>query len=492
MDNATIYNSHWAITPEALQNIASYDVEKLEDPVPEPQEGMSYKEGLSSFMKQFDECIQLTEEGVGVIDVKGPLMPHPGAVERVYFGAVDSVQLADLIRNAADMEEVKSLVLNIESPGGTVVGTAEVGAALRAFNQTGKESFAFTDSMMASAAYWIGSQATQVVATESALVGSVGVIRPHADMTGMYDKAGLKIEIFRAGKFKVPGAMGTSLTDEQREDIQAGVDEVHKEFKETVNMKRKVPDKYMEGKVYYGKDALDKDFLDKVVEGLFSVIGKATASAIHHDGVDNLNTVMSEEPNNNIEEAEEVNAVEEIPVVAVEKAANEKVAETVDKEEADLPKENESSEEDSAEEGNEEPTEELASEEPNEEAVEELNAEDLETITLEEDPLSVIDELKASLEEANASLASFKEEFNNKLEELSSERAEVLAQEKAAKIAAECGVEAADVTGEDKAIEKESKYAHMNAAELWEACAKINGENEKRKFYLDHIQPRQR
>ena len=129
---------------------------------------------------------------------------------------------------------------------------------------------------------------------------------------------------------------------------------------------------------------------------------------------------------------------------------------------------------------------------PNEEAVEELNAEDLETITLEEDPLSVIDELKASLEEANASLASFKEEFNNKLEELSSERAEVLAQEKAAKIAAECGVEAADVTGEDKAIEKESKYAHMNAAELWEACAKINGENEKRKFYLDHIQPRQR
>ena len=44
---------------------------------------------------------------------------------------------------------------------------------------------------------------------------------------------------------------------------------------------------------------------------------------------------------------------------------------------------------------------------PNEEAVEELNAEDLETITLEEDPLSVIDELKASLEEANASLASF-------------------------------------------------------------------------------------
>ena len=357
MDNATIYNSHWAITPEALQNIASYDVEKLEDPVPEPQEGMSYKEGLSSFMKQFDECIQLTEEGVGVIDVKGPLMPHPGAVERVYFGAVDSVQLGDLIRNAADMVEVKSLVLNIESPGGTVVGTAEVGAALRAFNKTGKKSFAFTDSIMASAAYWIGSQATQVVATESALVGSVGVIRPHADMTGMYDKAGLKIEIFRAGKFKVPGAMGTSLTDEQREDIQAGVDEVHKEFKETVNMKRKVPDKYMEGKVYYGKDALDKDFLDKVVEGLFSVIGKATASAIHHDGVDNLNTVMSEEPNNNIEEAEEVNAVEEIPVVAVEKAANEKVAETVDKEEADLPKENESSEEDSAEEGNEEPTE---------------------------------------------------------------------------------------------------------------------------------------
>lgn len=279
MDESTLQSEYWAITPSALQQLVSYDFSKLESPVePLANEGeLSFKEREKAFMAQFDEQLQITADGVGILDVKGTLMPNPDIVDRFFFNAASHSRLTALVGAAAQSEEVKALVLNIDSPGGTVMGTPEFGQAVRDFNDTGKPSFAVADkSLMASAAYWVGSQASGVYATESAIPGSVGVLSAHVDLTEARKKDGVKVEVFKAGKFKAAGAMATALTEEQRDAKIAGLNEMHEEFKAVVTANRPIAAEHLEGQTFSGKRAAEIGMVDGVVSGLAEVIDMAT------------------------------------------------------------------------------------------------------------------------------------------------------------------------------------------------------------------------
>jgi signal peptide peptidase SppA len=279
MENSTFLNSHWAITPEAFAKFAGYDLDRLTIPdsvlsVSESADDDSYRGRMARFMRQFDEQISIDEDGIASLSICGPIMPNPDAVDRYFFEACDSVRVANLIRSAADDSRIKSLVLHINSPGGMVVGTPEVGNAIRAFNDSGKISIAFADTLMASAAYWIGSQASAVFSTESALLGSIGVIRPHVDASGMREQMGIKMEVFRGGKHKVAGAYNTEMTDEQREFIQSGVDEIHEQFKSAVrNGRGDIKDDDMQGQIFYGSKAVEKGLANGTVDNIDSIYG---------------------------------------------------------------------------------------------------------------------------------------------------------------------------------------------------------------------------
>jgi len=109
---------------------------------------------------------------------------------------------------------------------------------------------------MASAAYWIASAADRVVASPSATVGSIGVYIAIPDYSAAAEMAGIKMVVIKSGKFKGAGIEGTSLNADQIENLQASVDTIHTEFKDAVNMKRKlVKAEAMEGQVFSGKQA---------------------------------------------------------------------------------------------------------------------------------------------------------------------------------------------------------------------------------------------
>ena len=78
-------------------------------------------------------------------------------------------------------------------------------------------------------------------------MGSIGVLLPVVDRSEAYAKAGIKVEVFAAGKFKGAGVPGTSLTDDQRHWIQEGVNETWGQFKDAVRSRRNVPNEAMEG-----------------------------------------------------------------------------------------------------------------------------------------------------------------------------------------------------------------------------------------------------
>jgi signal peptide peptidase SppA len=195
------------------------------------------------------------EGGIASVRVYGPLMRQPDLFSVLLFGATDMNQVAAAIGEAAGREDVDALLLDIDSPGGTVNGTPELGQAV-ADAAKRKTVYAFTAGQMSSAAYWIASQADAIYATPSARVGSIGVLLPFVDSTEKLRDQGLKVEVFAAGKFKAMGTPGVSLTDEQRELIQSDIEEIAADFKAAVLARgRRIPDEAMEGQTFSARKA---------------------------------------------------------------------------------------------------------------------------------------------------------------------------------------------------------------------------------------------
>jgi ClpP class serine protease len=132
---------------------------------------------------------------------------------------------------------------------------------------------AFTDTEAASAAYWIGSAADRFVATPSATVGSVGVYMAIPDYSKAFEMEGVRMDVIKSGTLKGAGIPGTSLTDAQRADLQAQVEEIHADFKASVLGKRSmVADEDMEGQVFSGRTAARKGLVTGLGTNLAALI----------------------------------------------------------------------------------------------------------------------------------------------------------------------------------------------------------------------------
>lgn len=467
MENSTFLNSIWAITPDEFARFASYDFSRLKDPLEirasddddDDDAPKSYKERLEAFMRQFHEKIEVGEDGTGTLRIEGPIMPNPDIYDRYYFNACDSVRVAGLIRAAAGDESIERLVLHINSPGGMVVGTPEVGEAIREFNASGKESIAFADTLMASAAYWIGSQASSIATTGSALVGSIGVIRPHVDATGAYEKMGLKVQIFRGGKHKVAGAMGTAMSKEQTDHIQAGVDACHERFQVAVNYRRKVDARHMEGQVFYGEEAQSIGLVDRIVSGIGEVRTSGQAGSGDRAvsiSVDRIENAMS-------------NSADTPPVASPGKAELDSAFARVGELEGQL----------------------AAATEQVTLAAEQLSAAESDLAAANERITALetsADAANAQIADLNLQLESAQANFDAAVEAKAKELAEPLAEAKAAEIAARAGTDAADLTGAgDEGSADQSAFASMTDEQKWAHCASLTDKDEQRAFYLKHI-----
>ena len=191
-------------------------------------------------------------DGVGIVPLVGVIGKGLSPLEKM-MGAVDVNDVSAAIDAFASNPEVEKIALQISSPGGTVTGVEELANKVRNLE---KPTLSYTDSEMASAAYWIGSAADRVVASPSSTVGSVGVYMAIPDYSEAAKMQGIKMVVIKSGKFKGAGIEGTSLNEDQMGNLQASVDTIHAEFKEAVNMKRKmVKAEAMEGQTFSGKQA---------------------------------------------------------------------------------------------------------------------------------------------------------------------------------------------------------------------------------------------
>jgi signal peptide peptidase SppA len=200
----------------------------------------------------------IAEDGTGVIPIAGVIGKGLSPLEKM-TGAVDVSDISETIDDYATNPQVTRIAFQVSSPGGTVTGVEELANKVR---NIAKPTMSYSDTEMASAAYWIASAADKVVASPSSTIGSIGVYMVVADYSEAAKAEGIKMIVIKAGQHKAIGVPGAEVTEDQQDHLQEGVDEIHGDFKAAVLKTRKlVKAEDMEGQVFSGKQAAQRNLV---------------------------------------------------------------------------------------------------------------------------------------------------------------------------------------------------------------------------------------
>ena len=201
---------------------------------------------------------------VAVVKIDGAIGKRLTQMEMDCYGGVDLDDTDQVLSAALTDPRVQTVVLDIHSPGGSVIGVHETYTRIMALAET-KEVHAFVNAMACSAGYYIASAADHIAAAPSAIVGSIGVYMAMLDASRWYENEGLKINVMQGGKWKTMGAEWKPLTDEERAKLQAGVDALFTQFRAAVNEKRpQVAASTMEGQWMTAQEGLDLGLVDEL------------------------------------------------------------------------------------------------------------------------------------------------------------------------------------------------------------------------------------
>ena len=197
----------------------------------------------------------VTQRGNMVDDVSGP-------------GTASTQQFSNILRAALQDETVSQILIDIDSPGGSVYGVAELADEIVSARAQ-KPVVAIANSLAASAAYWIGCSASEFYVTPGGEVGSIGVWQAHQDYSKAMDEAGVKTTLISAGKFKVEGNPYAPLDEEAQGFMQSRVDDYYAAFTKAVAKGRGVPisqvrDGMGQGRVLGADAALASSMVDGI------------------------------------------------------------------------------------------------------------------------------------------------------------------------------------------------------------------------------------
>ena len=222
---------------------------------------------------------------VGLIPIIGVISQRASMISEISGpgGGASIQKLTAQFRQALDDPNCKAIVFDVDSPGGGVAGVTELASEIfNARNQ--KPIVAVVNSMSCSAAYWLSSAASRIVVSPGGQAGSIGVYMLQMDESEALKKAGLKINVIKAGKYKTEGIASEPLSDEARAAFQANVDEYYGMFVKAVAQNRgasqtAVRNGYGQGRSLLAAEAVKQNLadregtLDEVLAGLGVRIG---------------------------------------------------------------------------------------------------------------------------------------------------------------------------------------------------------------------------
>lgn len=259
-----VLTSPWAIMPDKLREIrAVYDAHTNGESI-----------DLTAVEARLGKPLQNAEQGytvrsgVAVVPVNGVIGKRMNMFSEISGGASTELIARD-INAALEDQSVQSILLHIDSPGGTVDGVENLADIIRAAAQI-KPVVSFADGTMASAAYWLGSAADAIVASSSTTeIGSIGVVTAHRDVSKAEEMAGIKTVEITAGKYKRIASQYGPLTESGRAEIQRQIDGIYTIFVDTVAQNRgvsaeKVLADMADGRVFLAREAQARGMVDYI------------------------------------------------------------------------------------------------------------------------------------------------------------------------------------------------------------------------------------
>ena len=177
--------------------------------------------------------------------------------------------IAKRVREAGEAEEVKAIVLDINSPGGTVAAVQNIYSEILKAKKNGKKVVALFRDVAASGGFYIAMGADKIVAEPGTITGSVGVIMQSANVEGLFDKIGVKMVPITSGKYKDIGSAYRPMTPEEKALLQDMVDDTYTQFFAAVkagrpNVAEETLREYTDGRVFTGQRAYNLGFIDKL------------------------------------------------------------------------------------------------------------------------------------------------------------------------------------------------------------------------------------
>lgn len=184
------------------------------------------------------------------------------------------------IQAAREDDDVKAVLIRINSPGGSAPASQEVGAEIKKLRKTGKPTITSMGDMAASGGYWIAATTEKIYANPGTITGSIGVYIPYANWEELYRKIGLHTEKIKSGPHKDMLSPERPITLEERAIVQAMVDDLYEQFVSVVAEGRKLDPvrvrQLADGRVYTGRQAKAAGLVDEMgtMEDALLALGK--------------------------------------------------------------------------------------------------------------------------------------------------------------------------------------------------------------------------
>lgn len=220
---------------------------------------------------------------IAVVPVYGTIIQRAGAFDDV-SGCTSTQMIGGMLRSAMQDDTVAGIVMDFDTPGGSVYGVGELADEIRAARAV-KPVYGIANSLSASAGYWLMSQCDQAFCMPGGEVGSIGVYGAHENVSKMLADAGVEVTLISAGKFKTEGNPYGPLSEEGLAAMQDRINQYYGAFTSAVAKGRNVPvaqvrDGMGQGRVLGAVDAKaagmidDVDTLDGVVKRMQRAIAR--------------------------------------------------------------------------------------------------------------------------------------------------------------------------------------------------------------------------
>jgi signal peptide peptidase SppA len=263
----------WALMPERLQAMTAVLTRWSSDEPPSEETlfQINADRVLRDTRKQFasDRAASSAGLGIAVLPLYGVVTQRGNMVDDISGpGSTSTQKFTSALRQVLADDTVGQILIDIDSPGGSVYGVAELATEIvKARAQ--KPVVAVANSLAASAAYWIGCSAGEFYVTPGGEVGSIGVWQAHFDYSKALEEEGVKPTLISAGKFKVEGNPYVPLDPEAQAFMQSRVNDYYNAFIKAVAKGRGVSvadvrDGMGEGRVLGADAALAAKMVDGI------------------------------------------------------------------------------------------------------------------------------------------------------------------------------------------------------------------------------------